>query len=112
MGPKISDRDLYARNSTSSPVKELVLVMSSYQPEQLLLEPGLPLNRLETFDEIKASAQLCPMYVLIVSVVVDPFSFSPDDSRPISRRATSSGKTIEISFSRKEDAYEEMISKS
>lgn len=76
----------------------------------LLLEKDVEVTLFSKYDDLIRSSELCPLCSLIVSTLVDRFSFKADDSRPVTLRGKRTGNLIEVSFPSKEEGYDDLIS--
>jgi hypothetical protein len=90
--------------------KELCWTCRSIDFARLLLEQGAELPLFPSFWELTKSSESCPLCALISLTLVDPFSFVPDESRPVTLRSKGTGNTVEVSFLSKEEGYEELVS--
>jgi hypothetical protein len=90
--------------------KELCRTCRSIDFTRLLLEKGAEHTLFASFEELIKSSESCPLCALISLTLVDPFSFVPEDSRPVTLRSKGIGETVEVSFPSKEEGYEELVS--
>jgi hypothetical protein len=90
--------------------KELCWTCRSIDFNRLLLEQAAELTLFSSFWELTKSSESCPLCALISLTLVDPFSFVPDDGRPVTLRSKGTGNTVEVSFPSKEEGREELVS--
>ncbi len=90
--------------------KEFCGVCRGIDFHRLLSEDGAKQPLFASFADLAKSSESCPLCALVCLTLVDPNSFIPDDSRPVTLGSGSLGESVAVSFPSREEGYEELVS--